>query len=498
MKRIKIVATIGPGSIAEDSLLALKEAGMSIARLNGSHADLDWHRKAIKSIRKVIPDTPILLDIPGRKIRTTQLKHEPSFIAGESIILTTDTTHDGTEKVPVNYSNLHNNLSAGDIILADDGTLKFTVKKVKGRDIHITAKTDGCLRSRKGINVPYVTLDTPQITPRDEEMVSFAKETGVDFIGLSFVESGAHVNAIRKLISGNSPRIIAKVENGPGIQNVEEIAENADAIMIDRGDLSVETNLQSVAINQKFIINAAQKVSRPVIIATEMLHTMIDNPYPTKAEVSDITNAVLDGCTATMLSGETAVGKFPVEAVELMRNVVDTADAHIQSGADSQTAKTDYNTAAAFAQIIPQLARSLPITKIVAVTRYGRAARLIASHQPKQPIIAVSDDAQAARSFNLIAGTTGIKFHEPFSKISGDHILEILHFLWRKDVLNEEDNVLVGGVIYPHEGSRMNAVQTHSIGSLIKSLDWNDSLLNLPHSRIKSTQNDPILKGANV
>lgn len=498
MKRIKIVATIGPKSIAEESLLALKEAGMSIARLNGSHADLDWHRKAIRTIRKVIPDIPILLDIPGRKIRTTQLKYEPTFIRGESIVLTTDTTYDGIEKVPVNYSNLHNNLTAGNTILADDGTLKFSVKKIEGKDIHITAKTDGCLRSRKGINVPFVTLDMPLVTPRDAEMVSFAKETGVDFIGLSFVESGAHVDAIRKLINESSPRIIAKVENQAGVDNVEEITKHADAIMVDRGDLSVETNLQSVVINQKYIIDSARKVSRPVIIATEMLHTMIDNPYPTKAEVSDITNAVLDGCTATMLSGETAVGNFPEKAVKLMRDIVDTADAHIQSRADSQTTKTDYNTAEAFAQIIPKLARTLPITKIVAVTRYGCAARLIASYQPKQPIIAVSDDAQAARSFNLIAGTSGVKFNEPFSKISGDHILEILHFLWRKKILNEKDIVLVGGVIYPHAGSRMNAVQTHCIGSLIKSLDWNDSLLNLRHMRTKSPQNNPTPKCAKV
>ena len=300
-------------------LLALREAGMSVARLNGSHSDLEWHRETIAEIRETVPGVPILLDIPGRKIRTIQLKHEPKFECDDRLILTTDTQHDGAKKVPVNYANLHNNLKEGDTIFADDGTLRFTVEKVEGNDIHVNAETAGCLRSRKGINVPYVQLDMPQVTPRDEEMIAFAKDTGVDFIGLSFVESAEHVEAIRNMIGDTSPRIIAKVENQGGIDKMEEISEVADAIMIDRGDLSVETNLRSVAILQKKIIRAARQYSRPVIVATEMLHTMMHNPYPTKAEVSDITNAVLDGCAAIMLSGETAIGDFPLETVQVMR-----------------------------------------------------------------------------------------------------------------------------------------------------------------------------------
>ena len=490
MKRIKIVCTIGPGSVDPKSLIALRDAGMSVARLNGSHANLDWHRQAIRTIREFIPETPILLDIPGKKIRTTQLAHEPVFACGDSLILTTDTSHDGTEKVPVNYSNLHRNLNCGDVILADDGTLKFLVNRVEGNDIHVIAEVDGCLQSHKGINVPFVKLDMPQVTPRDEKMIAFAKDAGVDFIGLSFVESGSHVNAIRTLIDASSPRIIAKIENQQGIENAEEITAAADAIMIDRGDLSVETNLQSVALNQKRIIQAARKASRPVIIATEMLHTMIDNPYPTKAEVSDITNAVLDGGTATMLSGETAIGKFAVEAVKLMREVVDTTDEHIQAQSDSEATHYGENASEAFGEIIPQLARSLPITKIVAVTRYGNAARLIASHFPKQPILAVSDDATAARSFNLIGGTTGIQFNDPFSRTSGDHILEVLHFLWRRGDLKEEDFVLVAGIIYPHDGARMNAIQTHSISTLAEALDWRHQRSALLESKFSTSKTD--------
>jgi len=453
-------------------LLALQESGMSVARLNGSHSDLEWHRETIAEIRETVPGVPILLDIPGRKIRTIQLKHEPKFERNDRLILTTDTQHDGAKKVPVNYANLHNNLKKGDTILADDGTLRFSVEKVEGNDIHVNAETAGCLRSRKGINVPYVQLDMPQVTPRDEEMIAFAKDTGVDFIGLSFVESAEHVEAIRNMIGDTSPRIIAKIENQGGIDRMEEISEAADAIMIDRGDLSVETNLRSVAILQKKIIRTARQYSRPVIVATEMLHTMMHNPYPTKAEVSDITNAVLDGCAAIMLSGETAIGDFPSEAVQVMRKVSEAAAEHKQTQMDVEVRGRGNGVAEAFSEVIPRLARTLPVTKIIAMTRCGHAARMIASQYPQQPVIAVSDDASAARSFNLIAGTTGVHVETPFPRNTADHVIEILHLLWQRGHLNEEDLVLITGVLYPHNGTRMNSIQTHEIGALSGIFNW--------------------------
>jgi pyruvate kinase len=437
MNRTRIVCTIGPRSLPEPELLALRDAGMNVARLNGSHADLDWHRHAISEIRRVLPDVPILLDIPGRKIRTTQLEHEPSFELGGEIILTTEPDHDGSAKVPVNYPDLHVDLRAGHTVLADDGTLRFTVLRIEGRDIVCRAETAGQLRSRKGINVPFVKLNTPSVTPRDEAMIAFARETGVDFIGLSFVESADQIRQFRDLIGETSPRIVAKVENQGGMDNVEEIAESADAIMVDRGDLSVETKLHDVALRQKQIIEAARRHGRPVIIATEMLHTMIHNSFPTKAEVSDITNAVLDGCAATMLSGETAIGNFPEEAVQLMRQVSEA-----------------------------------PITRIVAITRSGFAARMIAAERPRQPIIAVSDDASAARSFNLIAGAVGVHSSVPFPKSSMDHFGLVLEMLWQRGFLDEADLVLTTGVTYPYPGNRMNSLQVNRISELVASLGW--------------------------
>ena len=472
MSRVRIVATIGPATNNAESLRALAQAGMSVARLNGSHSDLDWHRATIALLRKTLPDLPILLDIPGRKIRTVGLKHEPTFAAGDTITLTTEPDHDGSKKVPVNYDRLHEDLKAGHAILADDGTLRFTVIEVRGRDILCRAETPGTLRSRKGINVPFVKLNTALVTERDHKMVGFARETGVDFIGISFVESAAHVEAIRELAGKGGPRIVSKVENQGGLDHMEEILAATDAAMIDRGDLSVETNLQSLTLFQKRIIDAARAAGKPVIVATEMLHTMIENDFPTKAEVSDITNAVLDGASGLMLSGETAVGKHPISAVKLMRQVATATESYLQTRLDDADAVARRSVPRAMEDAIALICRSLPITKIVAVTRSGFAARAVAARQVRQPIIAVSNDAQAARSFNILAGVAGEHVDIPFSRTSTDHIVTCLETLWHRGRLSSDDLVLVTAVGYPKIGNRMNLIQTHAVSDLIETLGW--------------------------
>lgn len=472
MSRVRIVATIGPATNNAKALRALAQAGMNVARLNGSHGDLDWHRATIALLRDTLPDTPILLDIPGRKIRTAGLAHEPSFAVGDTVTLTTDASHDGSRKVPVNYDRLHEDLKAGHTILADDGTLRFTVTEVRGRDILCRAETPGTLRSRKGINVPFVKLNTALVTDRDRKMVGFARETGVDFIGISFVESAAHVDAIRELAGKDGPRIVSKVENQGGLDHMEEIMAATDAAMIDRGDLSVETNLESLTLFQKRIIDAARAAGKPVIVATEMLHTMIDNDFPTKAEVSDITNAVLDGTSALMLSGETAVGRHPVAAVALMRQVANAAEGYLQGRLDDADAVARRSVPRAMEDAIALICRTLPISKIVAVTRSGYAARAVAARQVRQPIIAVSNDARAARSFNILPGVTGEHVGVPFSRTSTDHIVACLEALWRRGRLSAEDLVLVTAVGYPKSGNRMNLVQTHAVSDLIDTLGW--------------------------
>lgn len=470
MTRTKIVATIGPASCAAETVRAFHAAGMSVARLNGSHADLDWHRHAIGLLREIVPDVPILLDIPGRKIRTTQLAHEPQFALGDRIVLTTDTAHDGRDKVPVSYADLHRDLHDGDVIFADDGTLRFVVESIAGRDIVCRAQVAGTLRSRKGINVPMVQLGLALITDRDRQMVAFARDTGVDFVGISFVESAAHVDAIRQLVGGRSPQILAKIENRGGLDNLAAVIGAADAIMIDRGDLSVETTMEQVAIHQKTIIDAARAAGKPVVVATEMLHSMIENDFPTKAEVSDITNAVLDGCSATMLSGETAVGRHGVTAIETMRKVSDVATRHLRAACDAATLRTSVPEAMAAA--IAQVLRALPITKVVAITRSGYAARVLSSLSVPQPILAVSDDPAMARAFNLYAGVEGVHFDAPFPRGSADHVKACIRQLYERGQLSAADHILVTGVIYPRSGTRMNLLQIHLMSDLIAEFGW--------------------------
>ncbi len=341
----------------------------------------------IALIRETLPELPILLDIPGRKIRTIQLRVEPSFKTGDRLILTTDLSHDGSQKVPVNYAKFHEKLRAGVRIYADDGTLSFQVAEVEGPDVHVVAETDGTLKSRKGINVPEIDLGQELVTPRDRDMIAFARRVGVDFVGISFVESARHVEAIRALIDAPTPQIVAKVENQGGLDHLDEIAGATDTIMIDRGDLSVETSIDHVSIHQKTIIAAAQRYGKPVIVATELLHGMIESPLPTKAEIGDVTNSVIDGASAVMLSGETAVGRFPVEAVARLRSIVTLAEGHRHAVAPPlggvPTSRLDLRAAT------QALARSLPITRIVVLSRTGYAARLVSMAQVQQPIIAL-------------------------------------------------------------------------------------------------------------
>jgi len=472
MSRTKIVATIGPVSANPEMLVALANAGMSIARLNGSHNSLEWHAGTVSMIREVLPNTPILVDIPGRKIRTIQLAHEPTFTVGETVVLTTDVEANVRGRVPVNYPNLHMDVKAGHTILADDGTLRFTVSDVRGCEIFCRAETAGTLRSRKGINVPFVKLSTPLVSERDRTMMRFVQEIGVDFVGISFVESAAHVSAFRALISGSCPRIVSKIENRAGFDNMDDIIAATDAVMIDRGDLSVETSVDSVGIMQKQIISSSRRAGKPVIVATEMLHTMIENDFPTKAEVSDITNAVLDGCSATMLSGETAVGAHPVLAVDVMRRISEGAEDYLQSNLDDQSAAKVESMPRAIENAISLISRSLPITKIVAITRSGYAAQMIAVHQVRQPILAVSDDMGAARGFNLLPGVEGIGVAIPFLRTSTDHIIACIEFLWKTGKLSDDDVILVTAVGYPRSGNRMNLIQTHHVRDLRETLGW--------------------------
>ena len=472
MPQTKIVATIGPSTANADTLRALEAAGMNVARLNGSHGDLNWHETAIRLIRENLPEVPILLDLPGRKIRTGSLAVEVSFDLGDIVVFTADGGGDGDTRVPVSYRNLHENVEIGTTILAAEGTLRFTVVELRGSDILCRAELAGTLGSHKGVNIPGLPLETPLITNRDIELYKLACHHAVEFVAVSFTESASHVDNVRRLSEIETPRIVAKIEHKEAVENLDEIVEAADALMIDRGDLSLQIRFEAVGLLQKRIIETARAAGKPVIVATEMLHSMIEMPSPTQAEVSDITNAVIDGCSATMLSGETAVGRYPVKAVEVMRSIADTAYDFVRNHENGRL--NDSSSAPkAVEDAIISICNSLPITSIVAITMSGYAARMLSSRRPRQPILAVSNDVMTARSLNLLAGVEGIYLDVPFPKHSTDHVVECLRALWQLGKLTKDDFVLVTGVGYPKTGNYMNLLQTHQVGDLIETLGWN-------------------------
>ncbi len=471
IRQTKIVATIGPRTNTDDVIRKLVEAGMDVARINGAHADLDWHSATIDCLRRIAPDVPIIFDLPGRKVRTGDLESDQRFEAGDQLTFTTSIDSGGGGKIPLIGAVPRGRLAVGDVLKAEDGAASLVVVALEGEDVVCRAESAGTLRSRKGISLP----PSPRpglLTERDREMIEFAKHRGVDFVGLSFVVSAEHVQRARAVAGSDGPRVIAKIENQEALDHLEEIADAADALLLDRGDLSVETSLESLIIWQKRILKVAGSAAKPVIVATEMLHSMIENPFPTKAEVCDISNAVLDGASAVMLSGETAVGKYPVEAVALMQRITGAAAAHEQVHFDHQVNDRRRSIPPAIAEALALLSRRLPITKIVAITRAGFAARMAAASRPRQPILAVSNDAAAARSFNLLPGTEGVYVDVEFSRTTTDHIARCLEILWRRGKVTDDDLVLVTSLGYPRSGNRMNMIQTHSIADLREALEW--------------------------
>lgn len=468
LSHTKIVATIGPATASAEGLKSLYQSGMRIARLNGSHNNLEWHQKIISQIHKILPELPILLDIPGKKIRTMYLKNEPSFNVGDLLVLTSEKFYKGSNKIPVSYENLHLHLEVGNQILADDGTLRFIVTQLNGKDITIRAEVAGTLKSRKGINVPQVKLIPDLITLADIEMINFAQSNEVDYIGLSFVESMEQVEAYKTAVGKiGRPRIISKIENQAGYDNMLEIIKISDGIMIDRGDLSVETQLETIALMQKEIIRVSRANFKPVIVATEMLHTMTENSFPTKAEVSDICNAVLDGASGVMLSGETAIGNNPDLAVQLMNRVAFKAESYLSSIDDMKDSPDNpQENSRLIADAINLICKGGNVTKIISITRTGYSARVLSSKNLKQDIFAVSDDFNAAKSFNLYSGVEGVFWPKRFPSEGAEHVLEIVKFLYTKGKINDLDKILTVAAIYPVSGQFMNSIQVHSVSDL--------------------------------
>jgi len=413
-RRAKIVATIGPASQDEKTLIKLIEAGVNVARLNFSHGTHKLHEENIKKIRKVShrlgKPVAIMQELQGPKIRTGKLSKHFEIEEGEKITLTTDPSP-GKDLIPIDYPEFHTLVKKNSRILLDDGNLELQVKGVSGKNIETTVVLGGMLKSHKGINLPGTPLNIPGFTEKDEEDLKFGLEHDVDAVAISFVRTAQDVARVRQAIQqcGKSKTkipIIAKLERPEALENLEEILEVADGLMVARGDLGVELSPEFVPIAQKQIIEAANKHRKIVITATQMLDSMIHHPRPTRAEATDVANAIFDGTDAVMLSGETAIGKYPVVTVNMMREIILQSEEHLTDwgrwrGTDIGPNADD---AISITNAAKELAHDLNVSAIVVFTQSGRTALLMSKANPRVPILGFTPQEDTYRKMSMYWG----------------------------------------------------------------------------------------------
>ena len=415
--RSRIVCTLGPSTESADSIRQLIEAGMSVARINTSHATLDSHRRCIETVRDVsgsmgIP-VGILADLPGPKYRLGQIPGGGiDIVESQTVFLNGDDTAGASGSVPVHPPGLHRDVRVGDDILVNDGAIRLVATAVSGPSIECTVAIGGYMESRKAVAVPARTSTLPYLTEDTENALEFAISEKVDFIGLSYIRSAEDIRAARSFVDDRSSgtQLIAKIELREGLDNLEEIIEATDGVMVARGDLGVELPLAQVPGAQKLIIRKANEVGKVVITATQMLESMIVSPTPTRAEITDIYNAVVDGSDAIMLSAETSIGKHPVEAVKVMAEAAIEAEKSIDRHAlESRWEALEKSIDRAMAYTACWTAADQGSKAIIAFTESGRTAARVSSFRPAAPILALYRDPSAGRRLSLRWGIIPIE-----------------------------------------------------------------------------------------
>jgi pyruvate kinase len=418
MRYAKIVCTLGPASNSEEKIAALIQAGMNVARVNFSHGTHDDHATTIERLRRVAKrlDKPvaILQDLQGPKIRTGTLRggEAVELKEGERCTLTTRQVAGSAQEVSTTYAGLPNDVRPGARLLLDDGKMELRVEKVDGPDVVTTVVHGGLLREHKGINMPGVVVGVASLTDKDRDDLAFGIGQQVDYVAISFVQKPEDVANVKRAIVEIDHRaarlpVIAKLEKPSALDNLEAIVDIADGVMVARGDMGVELSPQRVPTAQKCIIEAANRKWKFVITATQMLESMMTNPIPTRAEASDVANAVYDGTDAVMLSGETAMGQYPVETVKMMSSIVEEAEQHMaQWGRQVKTEQPTDDDSLALAQATRELAHDRNVSAIAVFTRSGRNANTISKARPHVPILAFTPDPKTYTRLPLVWGVT--------------------------------------------------------------------------------------------
>ena len=418
-RRAKIIATLGPASQDKKTIQELLQAGMDVARINFSHGTHQDHAQVIKYLRESAEElqqpVTILQDLSGPKIRTGDMAEGPVVIhQGNKLVLTTQETAGTDSRVQVSFPHFPDSVKEGSRILLDDGQLELVVKKVQGRDVVTEVVQGGPLKAHKGINLPGAKLEFPSLTEKDLVDLEFGLDQDIDALALSFVRKAKDIEALRKAVADCNPKkakipIIAKLEHPDAIKNLHEIIHTADGVMVARGDLGIEMPPESVPIVQKQIIASANKHLCYVIIATQMLESMINSPRPSRAEASDVANAVLDGTDAVMLSGETAIGKFPVKTLRMMEAIICQSEEHSEEWGRLDLALTDdssHDDAVSITQAARELAQDRDVAAVAVFTQSGRTARLMSKARPNVPILAFTPDKDTYQYLAMLWGTT--------------------------------------------------------------------------------------------
>lgn len=465
-KRTKIICTLGPAVDSESALKNLLQAGMDVARCNfshGSHAEHKARMDRLKKVRREL-DSPcaIMLDTKGPSIRTGKLEGgKPVLLrAGDNIFLTEEDILGTSRRIHQTFPGLYNYVEPGTIILMDDGLIELAVDRVRGTEIQCTVQNSGMLGECKQLNLPGTNVPLPVMTEQDEADLLFAIEQKVDFVAASFVGCAEDVRTIRSFLvshGGSAIRVVAKIENARAVEHIDEIIAASDAVMVARGDLGVEVPSNQVPLLQKTIIKACNKAYRPVITATQMLESMIHNPRPTRAEVADVANAIYDGTDALTLSGETAIGMYPVPAVQTMAQIAEATEPHLyKQGSIPNRAAEPNGISAVVGLAAVTAAEHVGASCIVTPTMTGRTARLVSNYRPHAPIYAVTPTEENRRSLQLAWGVIPL-----LGKVVGDasFILE-----QARSVVIEKGYVHKGDIAVFTLGDRTTSPNTDDAG----------------------------------
>ena len=475
MRKTKIICTIGPVSENEDILRKLVEKGMNTARLNFSHGTHEEHGKRIDMIKKLRGSMgepiAIILDTKGPEIRTGNFKNDTvELIEGSTYTVTTRQVMGDENICSVTYEYLNLDLKPHDRILINDGLVALEVESIEGQDIHCRVLNSGIIGDHKNVNLPGVAINLPAVTDKDIDDIKFGIEKGIDFIAASFIRKASDVLAIRKVLErngGENIQIISKIENHEGVKNIDQIIKLSDGVMVARGDLGVAIPTEEVPLVQKMIIEKCNHAGKPVITATQMLDSMIRNPRPTRAEASDVANAIFDGTDAIMLSGETASGKYPVESVETMARIAEKTETALNYDAiirrkRKQNAMTVPD---AISLATVETAMKLSASAVITVTQSGHTAQMVSKYRPKCPVIAVTPYNETARKLSLVWGVYPIIAEK---MESADEVIDIsVNEALRQGCVKKGDLVVIAAGVPVGYAGTTNLMKVHIVGDIL-------------------------------